>query len=167
MMPQVSPCFRIPNIRSGRIDLADLKHATAELDLADDDLLDVGDLLIVRTNGSEDLIGRAAIIREPLTDRFYFASYLIRFRIVDNPPLREWIALHLESPIARAWVRKNIATSAGQYNISQTSLMKMPIPVPPESEMRASLQVFGELESTRGDVAGDTEEAHRVTPSVR
>ena len=159
--------LRIPNIRSGRIDLADLKRAITALDIGDDDLLDVGDLLIVRTNGSEDLIGRAAMIDEPLSDRFYFASYLIRFRIVSNLLLRQWISIHLESPVTRAWIRKNIATSAGQYNISQTSLMRMPVPVPPESEMRAAIEIFKELELTREHTASDAREADQVVPSVR
>ncbi len=159
--------LRIPNIRSGRIDLANLKRATTALDIADDDLLDVGDLLIVRTNGSEDLIGRAAIVDEPLSDRVYFASYLIRFRIVSNLLLRQWIAIHLESPVARAWIRKNIATSAGQYNISQTSLMRMPVPVPPELEMRAAIEIFKELELSREDTASDAREADQVVPSIR
>lgn len=159
--------LRIPNIRSGRIDLTDLKRATTTLDLADNDLVNVGDLLIVRTNGSADLIGRAAIVLDSLPDRVYFASYLIRFRIVANPLLRQWIALHLESPVARTWVRKNIASSAGQYNLSQSSLIRMPIPVPPESEMLASLQIFEELESTRENAAADTHLAHLGAPSIR
>jgi len=49
--------LRIPNIRSGKVDFGDVKRAATTLDVADNDLLDVGDLLIVRTNGSEDLIG--------------------------------------------------------------------------------------------------------------
>jgi type I restriction enzyme S subunit len=159
--------LRIPNIRAGRIDLANMKYATVPLDIEDDELVDIGDLLIVRTNGSEDLIGRGAIVVEPLDGRVYFASYLIRFRIVSNTPLRRWLALHLESPVARAWIRKNIASSAGQYNISQTALMRMPVPVPSESEMIASLRIFQQVEATREDVATDAHKAHHALPEVR
>jgi type I restriction enzyme S subunit len=144
-----------------------VKRATIPLNIANEDFLDTGDLLIVRTNGSEDLIGRGAIVTEPLDDRLYFASYLIRFRIVPNIPLRRWIALHLESPVARAWIRKNIASSAGQYNISQTALMRMPILVPPETEMMASLQIFQEVDTTREDIATDTQKANQSSPTVR
>lgn len=161
------PVLRIPNIRSGRIDLSDIKCATMVLDLSDDEFLDIGDLLVVRTNGSEDLIGRAAMVGEPLPDRCYFASYLIRFRIVANAELRRWIALYFESPIARAWVRKNIASSAGQYNISQTALMRMPIPVPPELEMAAGLQLFQEIDGVRDDVAIDAQDADQASPVLR
>jgi len=81
--------------------------------------------------------------------------------------VRKWIALHFETPIARAWIRKNIATSAGQYNISQTSLMRMPIPVPPESEMRVALEDFAVLELAREDTAAEAQHADRATPSIR
>lgn len=161
------PVLRIPNIRSGRIDLSDIKCATTVLDLSDDEFLDIGDLLVVRTNGSEDLIGRAAMVGEPLPDRCYFASYLIRFRIVANAELRRWIALYFESPIARAWVRKNIASSAGQYNISQTALMRMPIPIPPELEMIAGLRLFREIDGVRDDVAIDAQAAGQASPALR
>ena len=73
--------LRIPNIREGRVSLLDLKKATASLDRGTDDFLSPGDLLIVRTNGSEDLIGRAAVVSKPLGLHAYFASYLIRFRL--------------------------------------------------------------------------------------
>jgi type I restriction enzyme S subunit len=159
--------LRIPNIKSGRIELTGLKRATHPLNLVEDDFLDIGDLLIVRTNGSEDLIGRGAMVDEALPDRFYFASYLIRFRIVDNVHLRRWIGLYLQSVVARAWVSKNIASSAGQYNISQTALMRMPIPVPPELEMTAALHLFSEADIARGDAATDTQEAYRASPALR
>lgn len=159
--------LRIPNIRSGRIDLRNLKRAIAPLDISDDDFLDVGDLLIVRTNGSAELIGRAAIVEEVTNDRLYFASYLIRFRIVDHMHLRQWIALYLESPVARAWIQKNIASSAGQYNISQSALMRMPIPVPSEPEMAAALKIFSEAETSRADVAIEANEAYRSSTGFR
>lgn len=159
--------LRIPNIRSGRIDLRDLKRAITPLEIADDDFLEVGDLLIVRTNGSEDLIGRAAIVDEVTNNRLYFASYLIRFRIVNHTHLRRWIGLYLESPVARAWVRKNIASSAGQYNISQSALMRMPIPVPSELEMAAAIQLFSETDGVRADVSIEAKDAHQASPALR
>ncbi len=159
--------LRIPNVRAGRIDLNNLKWATLDLDLDEDDLLAPGDLLIVRTNGSEDLIGRAAIVDATFNNPTYFASYLIRFRIVDSPSVRRWIAMFFETPVARTWIRKNIASSAGQYNISQSALMRMPIPVPPEREITAALTAFMGMESIRADAAADTSVAELTAPALR
>jgi type I restriction enzyme S subunit len=158
--------LRIPNVRANRIDTNNLKWATVDLDIDEDDLLSCGDLLIVRTNGSEDLIGRAAIVDAPLEDPTYFASYLIRFRIVDSPAVRRWIGIFFETPVARTWIRKNIASSAGQYNISQSALMRMPIPVPPEPEIAAALTAFTEMESIRMDAAADTLIAEETAPAL-
>lgn len=159
--------LRIPNVRAGRIDMNNLKWATVDLDLDEDELLGSGDLLIVRTNGSEDLIGRAAIVDTTLQDPTYFASYLIRFRIVDSSSVRRWIAMFFETPVARTWIRKNIASSAGQYNISQSALMRMPIPVPPEPEITAALTAFMGMESIRTDAAADTSVAEETAPALR
>jgi type I restriction enzyme S subunit len=127
---------RIPNIRSGRVDLSDLKKATENLGKSADDALRPGDLLIVRTNGSEDLIGRGAIVTEPLGTEAYFASYLIRFRLVGDHHLWRWIGYVFNSPIVRKWMISHIASSAGQYNVSQTALASLPLPIPPASEIR-------------------------------
>ncbi len=159
--------LRIPNVRAGRIDLTDLKRATADLALDQAEMLRVGDLLVVRTNGSEDLIGRATIVEEALRKPTYFASYLIRFRIIEDVNIRRWIALYFDTPVARTWVRKNIASSAGQYNISQRSLMKMPIPVPPSAEISMALEFFSEIEGRRADVHADTSIAARTIPAIR
>jgi type I restriction enzyme S subunit len=127
--------LRIPNIREGRVSLLDIKKATESLDKGADEFLSPGDLLIVRTNGSEDLIGRAAVVTEPLGIGSYFASYLIRFRLAGDEVLWRWIGYVLNSPTVRQWMSRNIASSAGQYNVSQTALAGMPLPVPPPSEM--------------------------------
>jgi type I restriction enzyme S subunit len=128
--------LRIPNIRDGRVSLSDVKRATEGFDRGADDFVSPGDLLIIRTNGSEDLIGRAAVVTEPLGIEAYFASYLIRFRLVDDHHLWRWIGHVFNSQIARKWMISHIASSAGQYNVSQTALASLPLPIPPASEIR-------------------------------
>jgi type I restriction enzyme, S subunit len=127
--------LRIPNIREGRVSLSDVKKATGSCDRGVDDFLSPGDLLIVRTNGSEDLIGRAAVVTKPLGLDAYFASYLIRFRLAGDEVLWRWIGYAFNSPIGRQWMGQNIASSAGQYNVSQSALAGMPLPIPPPAEM--------------------------------
>jgi type I restriction enzyme S subunit len=147
--------LRIPNVRRGRVDLSDVKKATKGLEIDAGDLLSPGDLLIVRTNGSEDLIGRAAVLTEPLNVEAYFASYLIRFRLVGDCDLWRWIGYVFDSPVARSWINKNIASSAGQFNISQGALARMPVPLPPIDEIRfltamldAQVAIADDAEST-------------------
>ncbi|GAT05563.1 type I restriction-modification system S subunit [Mycolicibacterium fortuitum subsp. acetamidolyticum] len=67
---------RIPNLVDGQIDLTDEKRAVEPEALLAKYMLSDDDLLIVRTNGSVELIGRAAVV-QPGVDAA-FASYLTR-----------------------------------------------------------------------------------------
>lgn len=125
--------LRIPNIAKGELDLSDLKNATASLELDERDLLVPGDLLVCRTNGSIRLIGKSALVRRELESNYYFASYLIRFRISD-PSVAEVIHCVCESPSGRKFIEANCASSAGQHNISMTVLQQLPVPLPPAGE---------------------------------
>ena len=85
--------LRIPNVQNGALDLEDLKFAPSELILPGKDAIREGDMLVIRTNGSKSLIGRAAVVLASPTNTISFASYLIRFRLVNEPPWIEkpWI----------------------------------------------------------------------------
>ncbi len=133
------PVLRIPNVANGQLLLDDLKRAGQD-SFNDADAVDLGDLLIVRTNGSRNLIGRGVAITEPLPEPTYFASYLIRFRLLGGIDMARWLGTLWHSPQVRAQVYEHAATSAGQYNISLTELSGFAIPIPPLDELRAICQ---------------------------
>ena len=56
------PVLRIPNVVSGKIDIADLKFMEPSEREFQSLLLEVGDLLFVRTNGRKEYTGRCAVI---------------------------------------------------------------------------------------------------------
>ena len=128
------PVLRIPNISNGRFDLGDVKLGTKPDELERIDPLAPNDLLIIRTNGSRDLIGRSALVRNPFDRPTYFASYLIRFRLVDTDSLSLLVAAIWDAPMMREWIERVAATSAGQYNINIGSLNHLPIPLSPTAE---------------------------------
>jgi type I restriction enzyme, S subunit len=125
--------LRIPNIQDGRVDLVDLKRAP-EGAIPDILMLAPGDLLIVRTNGSRDLIGRSAPVT--LDTGCSFASYLIRFRLDSEVVDGEYVSLMLSSSAWRRRLEASAASSAGQYNLSLQRLEPMPVAVPPLAEQR-------------------------------
>lgn len=127
--------LRIPNIRFGRISEEDIKFSIIPLDVAPAELLLPGDLLIIRTNGSEEIVGTGAVVLVPLRQPYYFASYAIRFRLVLPDVISRYANLYLGTEIARSYIRRIKATSAGQYNVSQTNLTKMPVALPPIAEL--------------------------------
>jgi type I restriction enzyme S subunit len=82
----------------------------------------------------------------------YFASYLIRFRLAGDELLWRWIGIVFNSPMVQQWMSRNIASWAGQYNVSQTALARLPLPIPPAAEMRVLLDQLPEQLEIAGDV---------------
>jgi len=148
------PVLRIPNIEKGRVELDDLKFASDATKLDAAGALKPGDFLVIRTNGSRNLIGRGALIRDPFTQPHFFASYLIRFRIIEPRDIGNWLAAVWEEPNTRVWIESVAATSAGQYNVSLSTLNKSVIPLPPlaeqqriVAEVERRLSVIDEMEA--------------------
>ena len=139
--------LRIPNIRGGQLDLADLKRADSTTDLTKLKLK-TNDLLIIRTNGSKGLIGRTAPVREDLDAAF--ASYLIRLRL--NPEMvgAPFVSALLESPTLRRRMQQLAGSTSGQYNISLSKLKTLTVPVPALPRQREMMRLL-ERRASLGD----------------
>ena len=147
--------LRIPNIESGKLDFGDLKFAPKSFEIERGEELAAGDVLIIRTNGSRSLIGRSAVVRQSLPSLSTYASYLIRFRLVQQSEVIGWVSTVWDADFFRQWIEQRAATSAGQHNISMTVLAMLPIPLPPlaeqaqiVAEVERRLSVIEELEAT-------------------
>jgi type I restriction enzyme S subunit len=123
--------LRIPNVAGGKINLDNLKHATKPEELGKDNSLAPNDFLIVRTNGSKDLVGKGSVVMQEFENATYFASYLIRYRLINYG---NWINTIWSSCLIRDQVEKIAATSAGQYNVNIKNLNSIRIPIPPLAE---------------------------------
>lgn len=162
-----TPVLRIPNVRAGAIDLSNLKQTAAPLEFRPGAELSIGDLLIIRTNGSEDLIGRAALILDQLAEPTYFASYLIRLRLLGEGDLFRWLAILVDSPVFRAAVLGSIASSAGQYNLSLSKIESFVLPIPPLAEILIATSRYQQAaaEAVEGEI--DAEAAHVAAATLR
>ena len=130
------PVLRIPNIVGGEIDLADMKYAGQLLQVDVLNSLQMGDVLMCRTNGSISLIGKTAVVRADLEPHHSFASYLLRFRFAETQMGPHWFHIFVNSQSGRAFVERHAASSAGQHNVSLRLIHGMPIPLPPFAEQR-------------------------------
>lgn len=127
------PVLRIPNIASEKIDLNDLKFAVLTNKNRDKVLVEEDDLLVVRTNGSADLVGRCAVM--PSFDMpIGFASYLIRLQCDKSRINSDYLQGVLRFLRADGQLFDLARTTAGQYNVSLGRLKSARIPLPPKEK---------------------------------
>lgn len=136
------PVVRIPNIQQGRFDLADLKFARSKDAVAGEEPLRKGDFVLIRTNGSRSLVGAGALVRKTFERPHYFASYLIRFRLLAEKFEPSWVEAIWNAPQIRAQVLQMAISTAGQYNLSMGNLSQLPVPLPPLAEQK---RILGEV----------------------
>ena len=127
-----TPVLRIPNVARGEISVRNLKYCEFGGKELERLLLQVGDILVVRTNGSRDLVGRCAVYNKR-EQSFAFASYLIRLRVDASKIDPHYLTFFLTSTMGRDAISQIRRTSAGQYNINSENLRRIELPLPPLS----------------------------------
>jgi type I restriction enzyme, S subunit len=140
------PVLRIPNVASELVNLDNLKYAV----LTDSELRQArvreGDILVVRTNGSADLVGRCAVVPS-LPEPTAFASYLIRLRAAREQTHADYLQLMLKHLRTNGSLIDFARTTAGQYNVSLGRLRTAQIPVPPLQEQSKIVSQVRTLET--------------------
>lgn len=159
--------LRIPNIIGGRLDLTDLKFAPPDYSEREENLIHIGDLLVVRTNGSRNLIGRGAVVQEQQSALLSFASYLIRLRLIPNAPLLRWVSLIWDTYHVRRWIETHAATSAGQYNISLGVLDGLAVPLPPLDEQEGIVEAVDDQLSVIDHLEVDLDDKRKSAQALR
>jgi type I restriction enzyme S subunit len=164
------PVLRIPNIARGRLDFRDMKTASSESRLDTRNALAPGDFLVIRTNGSRDLIGRGALVEQPLQRPHFYASYLIRFRLEGGVKVGRWISTIWDCDQNRKWIEREAATSAGQYNISLSKLNRLPVPLAPEKEQERIIaeveRRFSVIDELEMQVEANLKRAERLRQAI-
>lgn len=139
------PILRIPNVLRGRVDYSDLQH----LELTDTEYerlaLRKGDVLLVRTNGNPQYVGRSVVI-DHLHEKTVYASYLIRIRCNESTLRPAFLAEFLNAPTTRQRLRGEVKSSAGNYNINIAGIRKQPICAPNVVDQDALLLQLKDLD---------------------
>jgi type I restriction enzyme S subunit len=127
--PQATPVIRIPNIFNGSISHADLKYAEFDDGELQKLSLAAGDILMIRSNGSVDLVGRTALVAK--TDEgFLYAGYLIRLRV--NPQIVNpaYLSIALAAPKTRYAIELTARSTSGVNNINTEEIRALDIELP-------------------------------------
>jgi len=159
------PVVRIPNLVDGAVNLTDEKRVADSSADVSSSMLATGDLLIVRTNGSVDLIGRSAAVQDDIDAAF--ASYLIRYRLRGDLVRPSWVQAMLSTPQVRRKIEPMAASSAGQHNLSLAKLDPLELPVPSLEQQDAGLARFREVEEMVAVLRSEISRARSHSTALR
>jgi type I restriction enzyme, S subunit len=120
------PIIRMPNIQDDRLDLTSLKYVD-ESELPTYRLAQ-GDILINRTNGSRDLVGKCAVFDQE--GDWVFASYLIRLQADAAVVDPHFLAAYLSTDVGRLQMLR-FSRQILMANINTEELRQVLVPVPP------------------------------------
>ena len=85
--------------------------------------------MIIRSNGSVSLVGRAALIRE-IDTKGTFAGYLMRLRLKDKSSfIPEFLLYFLQSHQARIYIENKAKSTSGVHNINSTEISGLMVPI--------------------------------------
>lgn len=141
-----TPVLRIPNITTyGVIDSTDLKYSPLDPRELERSRVEIGDILLVRSNGSLALVGRAAQV-DPDHEGYAFAGYLLRMR----PKLdvsSDYLLQVVRSAAFQRLVAAASRSSTGINNLSAGRLSDFAVPRLDAERQLQVVELLGRLEA--------------------
>ncbi|MCB1918053.1 MAG: restriction endonuclease subunit S [Rhodocyclaceae bacterium] len=129
--------LRIPNIaQHGTIDLTDLKRADFDAKEVDKLALQEGDLLVIRSNGSLELVGACSVVTTAEAG-LLFAGYLMRLRIDQTKALPAFVRICLSTSRQRELIERTAKSTSGVNNLNAEELRSLPLSLPTVGEQIA------------------------------
>jgi type I restriction enzyme S subunit len=160
--------LRISAVRPLSVDFQDVRFLPGAPRDYQDDLVEVGDLLFTRYNGTPSLVGVCGRVRV-LTEPTVHPDKLIKVRLCSDLHV-PYVELAANVGESRRLIENRTRTTAGQAGISGSDLKQMPIPLPPLSEQ---IRIGDEVErlisvadETKAAVAVDQRRCTRLRQST-
>ena len=125
------PVFRITNIGDMTLIFDDVKKIQRQ-ECSENEYLSENDILIIRSNGSKELVGKCALVPK-INFKCTYASFLIRLRMKDSISSL-YTVWYLTSEQARKQLFNKAKSSAGIHNINSKEISDISIVVPSKPE---------------------------------
>ena len=130
-----SPVLRIPNVSGGQISHDDMKFAELDPSEFAQLRLRVGDILMIRSNGSVSLLGKTALVGPNERD-FAYAGYLIRIRPDQSKVQPAFLSAVLASELVRSQIEMPARSTSGVNNINSYEVRALEFLLPPLAEQQ-------------------------------
>lgn len=123
-----------------------------------------GDLVFVRSNGNRELVGRCLLVF-PKSEKVTFSGFCIRYRIERNGLNPIFISHLFRVPIFRASMLQG-GKGANIQNISQQTLEKLKIIVPPIERQTQFAQIVEKTEALKSQYQQSLQELEHLYGSL-
>jgi type I restriction enzyme S subunit len=141
------PVIAIPQVVAPHLTLSDVPFAEVPVREAAALRLEAEDVLLIRTNGNPEYIGKSTIVSiEVASTHTIYASYLIRVRSRKDKLLGAYLNYFLASPLGRRQAGAAANTSAGNNNIGARAIKQFRMPLPPIDEQKKIVELLDLLE---------------------
>lgn len=142
------PVLRSTNMRGTKADVTNAAWCDISTAQAQDCELQTGDILVTKSSGSDDLVGKAALFVQPDNSQTYlFSNFTLRLRPDKDTILPEYLAWFLRSPQALAWRFDAQQNAVGLRNLQTKSYLHQRIPIPEQRIQKLVVSYLDALEN--------------------
>ncbi|MCR5944736.1 restriction endonuclease subunit S [Salmonella enterica subsp. houtenae] len=125
--------IRLADIQNGEISHDDTRELKITKKMQEKYKLSENDILIIRVNGSSDIVGRFILNQESLS--YCYCDHFIRMNFSCTKAINEnYLKNIANSPFIRKKIEGLFITTTGQKTVNQTHISSLPIPLPPYNE---------------------------------
>lgn len=139
-----TPIIRIPNLIEFQLDLSDMKYTKFSEPEYEKIKLRNGEILLIRSNGSRNLLGKSSIVTEK-EEGFGFAGYLLRLKPNSSIVVPKFLNYILHSSLVRIQIESKEGASGGVNNINSQEVKTIKINLFPLAEQEEIVQQIENL----------------------
>ncbi len=161
-LPTSLEVLKISAVTRGWLNTSEKKFAPDQARLRNQYALRTGDVLLCRTNGTLDYVGRGALVEDDYSD-LIFPDKVIRVRLKNNMlPAYFWHLL--DTPYLRAQIESFARTAVGNYAIGGKDIWKFSFPLPPLDIQQTLVTAIGQA---RAEAATLRQQANQLRAQAR
>ncbi|AVX02579.1 type I site-specific deoxyribonuclease [Maritalea myrionectae] len=160
------PVMRLTSLKDGLIDTSERKAGRWTFSEAEPYLIEQGDVLVSRGNGSKQLVGRGGLVADAV-DPVAYPDTMIRIPISLEYLSPHWFVQLWNSPFMRSFVETAAKTTAGIYKINQGDIRSFPVPLPPLAEQVEIANLVSEAHAKTVDLERWCETELKRSASLR